>query len=189
MPYWLAQCVTGVRHSVAMSNKIDPRREGVAYTLAVRVPEDLRDALDAYVQRHRNDRPGVRFERSDAVREILYRALRQEAPQAAPAQRPTGPRATPKASAPPEPPPGPAQPSPGARAAVVPADVIARLKRAQQSEASKPARHRTFANTRVCKAAGVQESAVRKYLAGKITPSLDAARDIAAFLDKHGAPA
>ncbi|MCU1280725.1 MAG: hypothetical protein JWM53_4271 [bacterium] len=43
--------------------------------LALRVPEELMDAIDAEVDRLRAERPGGRINRSDAVREILHQVL------------------------------------------------------------------------------------------------------------------
>lgn len=43
--------------------------------LALRVPEELMEAIDAEVERLRDERPGSRINRSDAVREILYQVL------------------------------------------------------------------------------------------------------------------
>ena len=43
--------------------------------LALRVPEELMDAIDREVERLRAERPGGRVNRSDAVREILFQAL------------------------------------------------------------------------------------------------------------------
>lgn len=43
--------------------------------LGIRVPPDLIAALDREVERLAAERPGARTSRSDAVREILYKAL------------------------------------------------------------------------------------------------------------------
>ena len=44
--------------------------------IAVRVPDDLWELLDAEARRLQAERPGMTVKRSDAVREALYRALR-----------------------------------------------------------------------------------------------------------------
>ncbi len=53
------------------------RRDGGAkeVQLALRVPRQLIAAIDAEVERLRQERPGARVNRSDAVREILFQAL------------------------------------------------------------------------------------------------------------------
>lgn len=48
--------------------------------IAVRVPEDLWELLDAEARRLQAERPGMTVRRSDAVREALYRALRRSGP-------------------------------------------------------------------------------------------------------------
>jgi len=53
-----------------------PRRKAKAgRQIALRVEEMLLSAIDAEVARLRRERPGANPHRSDAVREILYRAL------------------------------------------------------------------------------------------------------------------
>lgn len=46
------------------------------YQLAIRVPQELLDLLDAEAARLQAERPGFTVSRSDAVRETLFRALR-----------------------------------------------------------------------------------------------------------------
>lgn len=48
-------------------------KSGVA--IALRVPEELADAIDAEIERLTKERPGALIHRSDVVREILHRAL------------------------------------------------------------------------------------------------------------------
>lgn len=44
-------------------------------TVGVRLPDDLREALDREVERQRSARPGAGASRCGVVREILYKAL------------------------------------------------------------------------------------------------------------------
>lgn len=48
-------------------------KAGVA--IALRVPEELADAIDREAQRLESERPGSVIHRSDVVREILHRVL------------------------------------------------------------------------------------------------------------------
>jgi hypothetical protein len=45
------------------------------HLVAVRVNTDMLDAIDAEVHRLRRIRPGAHIQRSDALRELLHRAL------------------------------------------------------------------------------------------------------------------
>ena len=45
------------------------------YQLALRVPGELLQAIDAEVERVKQERPGARVQRSDVVREALMRAF------------------------------------------------------------------------------------------------------------------
>jgi len=45
------------------------------HLVAVRVNTDMLDAIDAEVERLRRVRPGAHVQRSDALRELLHRAL------------------------------------------------------------------------------------------------------------------
>jgi hypothetical protein len=55
-------------------NKVgDPNRH--QHLVAVRVNTEMLTAIDAEVERLRGERPGAHIQRSDALREILHRAL------------------------------------------------------------------------------------------------------------------
>jgi hypothetical protein len=45
------------------------------YQLALRIPSELLEAIDAEVERVKAARPGARVQRSDVVREALMRAF------------------------------------------------------------------------------------------------------------------
>jgi Arc/MetJ-type ribon-helix-helix transcriptional regulator len=45
------------------------------HQLALRIPVELLAAIDAEVERVKNERPGARVQRSDVVREALMRAF------------------------------------------------------------------------------------------------------------------
>ncbi|HEY2745528.1 MAG TPA: hypothetical protein VGL86_12920 [Polyangia bacterium] len=45
------------------------------YQLALRIPSELLNAIDAEVERVKAERPGARVQRSDVVREALMRAF------------------------------------------------------------------------------------------------------------------
>jgi hypothetical protein len=45
------------------------------HQLALRIPAELLDAIDAEVERVKAERPGARVQRSDVVREALMRAF------------------------------------------------------------------------------------------------------------------
>jgi hypothetical protein len=51
-------------------------KSGVA--IALRVPEELAEAIDREIERLSKERPGAMIHRSDVVREILHRALMNE---------------------------------------------------------------------------------------------------------------
>ena len=46
--------------------------------LGIRWPEDLVERIDAYVEKARKERLGLRFSRSDAIRELVERGLAEE---------------------------------------------------------------------------------------------------------------
>lgn len=55
-----------------------PRSDGEDrsdHQLAIRVSAELLEAIDDEVERLRQERPGSKVQRSDAVREILFQAL------------------------------------------------------------------------------------------------------------------
>lgn len=53
-------------------------REDKTEMLYARVPQTLLNALDRYVDVMIDERPGAHATRSDAIRELLYKALRAE---------------------------------------------------------------------------------------------------------------
>ena len=55
--------------------RVSRRKAKAGRQIALRVEEILLSAIDAEVARLRRERPGANPHRSDAVREILYRAL------------------------------------------------------------------------------------------------------------------
>jgi hypothetical protein len=59
------------------------------HQLALRVPAELLEAIDAEVERVKRARPGARVQRSDIVREALMRAFFQHPdPPSGPLKRP-----------------------------------------------------------------------------------------------------
>jgi len=48
----------------------------VVHQIALRVDDDLMNAIDAELERLRKERPGATIHRSDVVRELCWRALR-----------------------------------------------------------------------------------------------------------------
>lgn len=57
-----------------------PAKPKAGVAIALRVPEDLADAIDREVARLEVERPGAVVHRSDVVREILHRALMKPTP-------------------------------------------------------------------------------------------------------------
>ncbi len=55
-----------------------PKKDAVMDTLAVRLPDDLVEQIDAYVTRLQNDLPGFNIARADAIRQLLAVGLRAE---------------------------------------------------------------------------------------------------------------
>jgi hypothetical protein len=49
--------------------------DGKEVQLAFRVPAELLEAIDAEVEKLRGKQPGMKINRSDVVRQILYKAL------------------------------------------------------------------------------------------------------------------
>jgi len=66
--------LTAARRCLA-TNDVISRANKRSRQLAVRVSDELLAAIDAEVERLRAARAGARVQRSDAVREILFRAL------------------------------------------------------------------------------------------------------------------
>lgn len=46
--------------------------------MGLRLPEELIDRLDVYVDKLKENLPGIEFTRSDAIRTLLEKALQQE---------------------------------------------------------------------------------------------------------------
>ena len=57
-----------------------PAKPKAGVAIALRVPEDLAEAIDREAERLQRERPGAVVHRSDVVREILHRALMKPAP-------------------------------------------------------------------------------------------------------------
>ena len=55
-----------------------PRKAEVMDTLAVRLPDDLVERVDKYVDLLREDLPGLSISRADAIRQLLMVGLREE---------------------------------------------------------------------------------------------------------------
>jgi hypothetical protein len=61
------------------------------HQLALRIPVELLQAIDAEVERVKRERPGARVQRSDVVREALMRAFfHHPQPDAGPQKRERG---------------------------------------------------------------------------------------------------
>ncbi len=55
-----------------------PRKDEVMDTLAVRLPDDVVEQIDHYVQMLQEEMPGFKVTRADAVRQLLIVGLREE---------------------------------------------------------------------------------------------------------------
>ncbi len=55
-----------------------PKKETVMDTLAIRLPDDLVEQLNKYVERLQEDLPGLNITRADAVRQLLAVGLKAE---------------------------------------------------------------------------------------------------------------
>ena len=55
-----------------------PKKETVMDTLAIRLPDDLVEQLDKYVERLQEDLPGLNITRADAIRQLLTVGLKAE---------------------------------------------------------------------------------------------------------------
>ncbi len=55
-----------------------PRKDEVMDTLAVRLPDDVVEQIDHYVQMLQKEMPGFNVTRADAVRQLLIVGLREE---------------------------------------------------------------------------------------------------------------
>jgi predicted transcriptional regulator len=55
-----------------------PKKETVMDTLAIRLPDDLVEQLDKYVERLQEDLPGLNITRADAIRQLLAVGLKTE---------------------------------------------------------------------------------------------------------------
>lgn len=57
------------------TSKASTQKPKAGVAIALRVPEELAEAIDREVERLQEERPGSLPHRSDVVREILHRAL------------------------------------------------------------------------------------------------------------------
>ena len=55
-----------------------PRKADVMDTLAVRLPDDLVERVDKYIDHLRDELPGLNISRADAIRQLLMVGLREE---------------------------------------------------------------------------------------------------------------
>ena len=55
-----------------------PKKDSVMDTLAIRLPDDLVEQIDDYVQRLQTDLPGFNISRADAIRQLLAVGIRAE---------------------------------------------------------------------------------------------------------------
>ena len=55
-----------------------PKKDSVMDTLAVRLPDDLVDQVDQYMEQLRADLPGLNISRADAIRQLLAVGLKAE---------------------------------------------------------------------------------------------------------------
>ena len=55
-----------------------PKKDAVMDTLAVRMPDDLVERLDDYIERFQKAFPGLNITRADAIRQLLNTGLEVE---------------------------------------------------------------------------------------------------------------
>lgn len=56
--------------------KLSPSQVGNSTPLAIRIPDDLLDLLDAEILRLKDELPGLNLGRSDIIRSALYKYLK-----------------------------------------------------------------------------------------------------------------